>query len=66
MIQKVSSIPSRFYQLALLNVGLIVALSRGFSFLYIVSSLLFIAAIVAPVASYLNILSPAPVQILHE
>jgi hypothetical protein len=65
MIQKVSSIPWRFYQLALLNVGLIVALSKGFSLLYIVSSILFVALVLAPVAVYFKILSP-PIQILHE
>lgn len=66
MIQKVSSIPSRFYQLVLLNIGLVVALSKDFSLLYIASSLLLITVIVSPVAVYFNLLSPTPVQLLHE
>jgi hypothetical protein len=65
MIDQVTAIPLRFYQLAILNMGLIVAISKELSFLYIISSLIFIAVVIAPLAIWFNLLEN-PAQIIHE
>lgn len=66
MLQKIAKIPSRFYHLALLNIGLIIALSKGMSLLAILSSLLFVGLAVAPVALALGFLAPPPHQLIHQ
>jgi hypothetical protein len=66
MLQKVTSVPARFYHLALLNLGLIISISKGHSLLHILSSLAFIAVLLAPIAIYFKILDPNNVQIIHD
>lgn len=65
MINQVTAIPLRFYQLFILNMGLIVAISKELSFLYIISSLIFIAVVIAPLAIWFGFLE-SPAQIIHE
>jgi hypothetical protein len=65
-MQNISKIPSRYYQLGLLNVGLIIALYKGMTLLGILSSLVFITLAVAPLAIYLGVLSPPPHEIIQE
>jgi hypothetical protein len=66
MLAKIRDIPVRYYQLALLNVGLIVAISKEMSLLSIVTSLLFVALAAAPFAVILGLLSPPPHQIVQN
>lgn len=66
MLQKVTNVPARFYHLALLNIGLIISLSKGHSFLHILSSLAFITVLAAPIAIYFKFLNPDNFQIVHE
>ncbi len=66
MLQKITKVPSRYYQLVLLNIGLIIALSKEMSLLAIISSLVFVALAVAPVAIALGLIAPPPHQIFHE
>jgi len=53
-------IPSRYLQLALLNVGLLIALCKDMTLLGILASLAFITLAVAPIALYFEIISPPP------
>ena len=66
MLEKVREIPPKYYQLALFNIGVIIAVSKGYSILHIVSSLAFITVLAAPIAIYLKILEQGKVQIIHE
>ena len=66
MLQKITKAPTRFYQLLLLNVGLIIGLCKEMSLIGLVASLVFIALAVAPIALYLGILSPPPHQIIQD
>lgn len=66
MLTKVRDIPVRYYQLALLNLGLIIAISKEMSFLSIVTSLLFVALAIAPFAVMLGLLSPPPHQTVQN
>jgi hypothetical protein len=66
MLQKVTNVPARFYHLALLNIGLIISISKGHSILHILSSLAFIAALAAPIAIYFKFLNPDNIQIVHD
>ena len=66
MLQKIPKLPVRYYHWTLLNIGLIIALSKGMTLLGIIASLLFIAVAAAPVALYLGILAPPPHQIFQD
>lgn len=66
MLQKVREIPPKFYQLALFNIGLIVALSKELSPLHILLSLVFITVLTAPIATYFKILDPENASIIHQ
>jgi len=66
MLSELTKVPVRFYQLALLNIGLIIALSKDLSLLYIIGSLLFVAALAAPIALYLGWISSPPITIIQE
>lgn len=66
MLAKIRDIPVRYYQLALLNLGLVVAISKEMSLLSIFTSLLFVALAVAPFAVMLGLLSPPPHQIVQN
>lgn len=66
MIGKVREIPPKYYQLVLFNIGLIIAVSKGYSLLHVASSLAFITVLAAPIAIYFNILEKGKVQIVHE
>ena len=66
MFQKITRVPTKFYQLAALNIGLIIALCKGMTLLSIASSLIFVALALSPVAIYLGLLSPPPHQIIQE
>ena len=66
MLTKVTNVPARFYHLVLLNVGLIISLSKGHSLIHILSSLTFITALAAPIAIYFKFLDPNNFQIIHE
>ena len=66
MFQKITKVPTKFYQLVALNIGLLIALCKGMSLLSIFSSLIFVALALSPVAIYLGILSPPPHQIVQE
>ena len=66
MLKNITNIPLRFYQLALLNVGLIIAISKEMSLLSIISSLLFVGLAVAPFGIILGLLSPPPHQLIHD
>jgi hypothetical protein len=66
MLQKVSNIPPKYYQLAILNVGLLIALSKELSLLHILSSLAFVVVLTAPLAIYLKLLQPNNIQIVHD
>ena len=66
MLQKIPKLPCRYYHWTLLNIGLIIALTKGFTLISIASSLLFIAVVAAPVALYLGILAPPPHHIFQE
>lgn len=60
MLSKITKIPSTYFQLALLNLGLITALYKEMSLLSIITSLVFITLVVAPIAIATGILSPPP------
>jgi C4-dicarboxylate transporter len=66
MLQKVREVPPRFYQFALLNIGLILALSKDLSLIHIISSLVFILLVTAPIAIYYQFLRPENLQLVHE
>lgn len=66
MLQKITKAPTKYYQLILLNIGLITALCKGMTLLGIVSSLAFVALALAPVATYFGIISPPPHQIIQD
>ena len=66
MLQKITKAPTKYYQLLLLNIGLIIALSKGMTLLGIISSLAFITLALAPVATYFGIISPPPHQIIQD
>lgn len=66
MLQKVREVPPKFYQLALFNVGLIIAISKELSPLHMFLSLAFITALTAPIAIYFKILDPENASIIHQ
>ena len=66
MLSKAATIPPRYLQLALLNLGLIVALCKDYSLLYILTSLFLIAVLAAPLALHLRILHPPPITLIRE
>ena len=66
MLQKITNFPTKYLQLALLNIGLIIALTKGMTLIGIISSLVFISLVLAPVATHFGILSPPPHQIIRE
>ena len=66
MLQKITKTPTKYYQLFLLNVGLVVALCKGMTLLSIVSSFAFVALALAPAAIYFGVLSPPPHQVLLD
>jgi hypothetical protein len=66
MLSKIRNIPLRYYQLALLNIGLIIAISKDMSLISIVTSLLFVGLAVAPFGVLLGLISPPPHQIVHS
>jgi hypothetical protein len=66
MLQSVSKIPAKYYQLAILNAGLLIALSKELSLLHILSSLAFMVALTAPLAIYFKLLQPNNIQIVHD
>jgi hypothetical protein len=66
MLAKIRNIPVRYYQLALLNIGITIAISKEMSLLSIAASLLFVVLTVAPFAVILGLLSPPPHQIVQN
>ena len=66
MFQRVASVPARYYELAILNVGLIIALYKDMSLIAIMASLAFVALAIAPIAIMLGILSPPPYHLINE
>jgi uncharacterized membrane protein len=56
MLREIANTPPKYYQLALFNIGLIIALYKGLSLLHIVSSLAFIIALVGPIARFFGII----------
>jgi hypothetical protein len=66
MLSKFRDIPIRYYQLALLNLALILALSKAMTLISILTSFLFVALAAAPVAVLLGLLPAPPHQIVHE
>jgi hypothetical protein len=66
MLQQIREVSPKFYQLALFNIGLIIAISKELSPLHIASSLVFIILLVAPIALYFNILQLDNAKVIHE
>ncbi len=66
MIGKAREIPPKYYHLLLFNIGLLLALSKHYSLLHVLSSLAFVTLIAAPIALHFNILEKDKVQIVHE
>lgn len=66
MLTKVTNIPARFFHLVLLNIGLIISISKEHSLLHILSSLAFIVVLTAPIATYFKILDVNNIQIIHD
>jgi hypothetical protein len=55
----------KYYQLALLNIALAIALYKGLSTLHLILSLAFIIALLAPVALYFGLIK-ADSTVIHE
>ena len=66
MLKKITEVPPRYFQLALLNIGLIIALSKELSFLHIILSLALVILVAAPVAVFFNILEKSSLEIVHK
>lgn len=60
MLAKFTKLPPKYYQLALLNLGLIIALTKGMSLFAILSSIALVAAVIAPIAIAFEFLPPPP------
>jgi hypothetical protein len=66
IIIMLQQIPPRYIQLALLNVGLLIALCKDMTLLGILASLAFITLAAAPLALYFKILSPPPHELISH
>lgn len=62
----ITSIPPRYYQLALFNLALLIALYKELPALHLLFSLAFITVLVAPVALYFGFINRETICIVNE